>query len=306
MSEQFNAYLADFERYLRVEKGSAQLTIKNYISDLKQWQIGFKKISLNNIQDLTTNHIRLILADNFGNEEKLSNSSIQRKLATLRSFLDFLLEMKIITKNISKSVPTPKVKRKLPAVLTEQEADLLVQTVEKETEIKERTMLELMYSCGLRVSEVSNLKWNDIYFGSKQIIVKNGKGGKDRVVPMTDVLIKIIKSYQKSIADEKEYLFTNNKGNKLSERIIQKIMTETVKKSGISTHATPHTLRHSYATHLLSNGANLRAIQELLGHSSLSTTQKYTHLDLKQLAEEYDKTHPLASRKNQRQIKSKV
>ncbi len=305
----FKAYLADFERYLRVEKGSAALTVKNYISDLHQWQNCFQKNGINSVEGISTNHIRLALSENLGTDKKLSNSSIQRKLSTLRSFFEYLQELKVLTKNASKAIPTPKVKRKLPAVLTEQEADILVNTLNDDEHVRERVLLELMYSCGLRVSEVCNLTWNDIHYSSRQIIVKKGKGAKDRIVPMTDLLIKEIKKYYKTLEIENQFVFSNQKGNRLSERIVQKIMKDTLIKSGISTHATPHTLRHSYATHLLSNGANLRAIQELLGHSSLSTTQKYTHLDLKQLAEEYDRTHPLAAskqNKNQRQIKPKV
>ncbi len=311
MNDPIGIYLADFERYLKIEKGVSLLTIKSYLSDLKQWNKGFGELEINQVHEINPNHIRSVMGGRLNQKSKLTNSSIQRKLASLRSFFEFLLEMKIISKNFSKSVPSPKVKRKLPAVLTEEEADRLIHSVSQDTNFKERTMMELLYSCGLRVSELCSLQWVDVHFLSKQILVKKGKGSKDRIVPMTETVLKDLKQLQVETANKEKFVFTNNRGSRFSERFVQRLVANQWKQTGISTHVTPHTFRHSYATHLLSNGANLRAIQELLGHSSLSTTQKYTHLDLKMLSEEYDRAHPLAEKeingkKSQRQIKSKV
>jgi len=205
-----------------------------------------------------------------------------------------ILEKKLDS-NIAKLVPTPKSKKHLPNFLSEEQVFYLINCVENDSLAPERDKLIfiLLYECGLRVSEVCNLKWSQVLFESSQLRVENAKGAKSRVVPLLEATSKRLKSFADVSASE--YVFTNKNKKRLSERSVQLILKKYIQKTGLQGKITPHTLRHTFATHLLSNGANLRVIQELLGHSSLSTTQKYTHLDFKSMALEYDKAHPLAT-----------
>lgn len=308
MGSPLSGHFAAFERYLRVERGASDHTVRNYLSDLAQWDSGFIVQGLGSPSEIQTEHVRQSLNALMSGRRALSAESIQRKLAALRSFLGFLTEIGVVEKDASKTVPTPKARKKLPVVLSEEQAALLVEgTARAPLSTRDRALFELLYASGLRVSEAAKLDWSDIQWPSSQLMVRAGKGGKDRIVPILDGTRNILWMLKETSASaECPAIFRNSRGARLSTRAIHKIVSRKALALGIPTRATPHTLRHSFATHLLANGANLRAIQELLGHASLSTTQRYTHLDIKTLCEEYDRAHPLAREKNQRQIRRKT
>lgn len=285
-------FFGAFERFLRIERGASVHTVRNYLSDLKQWEIHFKGLGIRDANDITAESIREYL----GFRADVDAATLQRKLASLRTFLEYLRKEKVLSSDVAKVVPSPKQRRKLPQVLTEEQAGILAKpNPSQEISPRDRALFEILYCCGLRASEAAGLNWQDISWSEVQLRVKSGKGAKERIVPL---LPKVLDALNKLREDQKDTaqgpVLRNCYGNRLSTRSIQKIVVNRARAMGFSQHATPHTLRHSFATHLLSNGANLRAIQELLGHSSLSTTQRYTHLDQKALCEEYDRTHPLA------------
>lgn len=285
----FQAFLPKFERFLSVEKGASKHTVRNYLSDLNQWNADFGELEVESVNQLTTDLVRMAM----DRRSASSSGSMQRKLASLRSFLGFLMKEKILENDVVSAVPTPRSKKKLPVVLSEEQAgELLGFKTDNE---RDRLILEVLYGCGLRASEISNLKNADINWSTSQIHVKNAKGSKDRIVPVHSTLLNELKLFVTGAGDF--VVFKNKFGSQLSTRSIQKIVEKAVLNSSLPIQASPHTLRHSFATHLLSNGADLRSIQEMLGHSGLSTTQKYTHLDQKVLCEEYDKTHPLMKKK---------
>lgn len=292
MSASIRKHIERFEAYLALEKSASPHTIRNYLSDLRQWDVHFTKQGLKSLEELQADDIRVFL----GVDEKLSSATLQRKLASLRTFLEYLKKEKILSHDVSRAVPAPKARRKLPRVLNEEQAAAVVRGVRDEKENpRDNVLVEILYCCGLRASEAAALDWNDISWSEQQLRVRRGKGGKERIVPLIEAVsevLKKLKDEQKNPVDGP--VLRNYKGDRLSTRSIQKIVVKRATQLGLAAGATPHTLRHSFATHLLSNGADLRAIQELLGHSSLSTTQRYTHLDQKALCEEYDRTHPLA------------
>ncbi len=308
MESPLSGHFTAFARYLRVESGASDHTVRNYLSDLAQWDIGFAAQGVGVPSEIRTEHVRQSLDARMSGRRALSASSIQRKLAALRTFLGFLAENGLIEKDVSRAVPAPKVQKKLPVVLNEEQAALLVDgTMTVPLSTRDRALLDLLYTCGLRVSEAANLDWSDIHWSSSRLMVRSGKGGKDRVIPiLTGTKTLLWKFKEASSLATCPAIFRSSRGLRMSTRAIYNLVRKKALKLGIPVHATPHTLRHSFATHLLTNGANLRAIQELLGHASLSTTQRYTHLDIKTLCEEYDRAHPLAREKNQRQIRRKT
>lgn len=235
----------------------------------------------------------------------IGRSSIARKLATLRSFFRYLCREGVLAANPAKLVPTPKLPKRLPAHLTVDEVDrLLAPLGEKDAaSVRDLAILELFYASGIRLSELTGLDMRDMDIQGGLVRVK-GKGGKERIVPVGSKATTALRRYldrrseliqgSKRGAPEQEALFLNRQGGRLSPRSTARILLKYLNRSGLGPKITPHGLRHSYATHLLQAGADLRAIQELLGHSRLSTTQRYTHLNLDHLMEVYDKAHPRA------------
>jgi len=282
-------YLELFKDFLEIQKGASSHTIRNYLSDLRQWSDYFQAHEIVKWDEVELDHIRAFLGD----RTDLTPASEQRKLAALRSFLSFLKDKGFIKEDLSKTVPNPKSRKKLPTVLNEEEADALI--TPEAMKLRDWALIEVLYCCGLRASEAAELEWDDISFAQKQLRVRLGKGAKERIVPMIDAVLDTLKRLKETATIKTGPIFLNYQGGRLSTRSIQKIVNARAKAAGLNRRATPHTLRHSFATHLLANGANLRAIQELLGHSSLSTTQRYTHLDEKALCNEYDQAHPLAT-----------
>lgn len=285
-------HINKFLRHLEIEKGASEHTIRAYKKDLTIFSENFKS----DPADLDLNDIRGFIAEQINHGHK--KTTVSRRLATIRSFMKFLYSEGYIKKNPAKLVPSPKPPKTLPKFLAVDDAFSLVENPEGIGFIpsRDRAILELLYSSGLRVSELAGLNAEDINL--KEGLVKvRGKGKKERIVPIGKKAIDAIKTYmvEKVLLKKRESAFFLNKnGARLTDRSVRRIVIKYAKAVGISGKIGPHTLRHTFASHLLQGGADLRVIQELLGHSSLSTTQKYTHLDITHLMEAYDKAHPLA------------
>ena len=283
--------IQEFQDYLRFEKKYSENTITSYSNDLKKANMFFKKdftrLSKKDIQ----NYIQ-----NLSKEE--SASSISRSISTLKSFYKFLELNKYTIANPLTTITNPKTAKKLPKVLSEEEVDKLLDiNLKTDFDYRNKAMLELMYSSGLRVSELINLTVNDIDINNASVRVF-GKGSKERIVPLNDYATEALNNYilnhRRSLFKhgESNYLFLNNHGNKMTRQGFFKILQKTAKEKGIKSELSPHTLRHSFATHLLKHGADLRSIQELLGHSDISTTQIYTHITSERLQKNYEEFHP--------------
>ena len=228
-------------------------------------------------------------------------ASVGRKVAAIKTFFAYLNNRHDFLGNPAALLRAPRNQRHLPVYLEEEEVDQLLNidsSEEDELKLRDRAILELMYACGLRVSEVVGLDVGNLRFVDAVVRVM-GKGRKERLVPLGRVAAKVLKKYlakrQKADAGAGEAVFLNARGGRLSARSVSTLVKKYGLVTGLQKPLTPHAVRHSFATHLLQNGADLRVIQELLGHSSLSTTQRYTHVDVKRLLEVYDKAHPLAA-----------
>ena len=284
-------YIEEFIDYLRYEKKYSENTIISYQNDLKKVCVFFKKDFTNLTKKNIQNYIQSL-------SKKESTSSVSRTISTLKSFYKFL-EINKYTKNSPLgTISNPKNIKKLPKVLSEEEVDKLLDiNLKTSFDYRNKAMLELMYSSGLRVSELINLKVNDIDLNNASVRIF-GKGSKERIVPLDDYAIEAldnyIKNHRKSLFKhgENNYLFLNNHGNKMTRQGFFKILQKIVKEKNIKSEISPHTLRHSFATHLLKHGADLRSIQELLGHSDISTTQIYTHITSERLQKNYKEFHP--------------
>ena len=289
MTSPLAPHISPFLHHLAHEQGLSPHTIAAYGSDLRQWDLWLGEQGLEAAGELNADHVRLALLG----RTDLAGASLQRKLAALRALLSYLTEKKCIATNPARLVPTPRAAKPLPRVLTEEQTAAFLAALDG----RERLLMELIYGCGLRVSEAVGLCWGQVDLDTPCLRI-HGKGGKDRVVPLVRHLVLALTPYR--VAHEhapQNPVFPGPKGKALSVRSVQRLARKAWLTAGLPAKATPHTLRHCFATHLLGNGAYLRAIQELLGHSSLSTTQRYTHLEYKQLAAEYDRTHPLARKR---------
>lgn len=289
-----NSHIQKFLRYLEIEKGVSPHTLRAYRKDLEAFSNHVKS----KVEDIELNDIRGFVAEEINSGHKKTTAG--RRLAAVRSFLKFLYREGYIKSNPAKLVPTPKLPKMLPKFLS---VDDVFSLVEKPEGIgllpaRDRAILELLYSSGLRVSELSGLNAEDINVREGLVKVK-GKGKKERIVPVGTKAVEAIKTYliERVLLRKKDNaLFLNKNGKRLTDRSIRRIVIKYAKAIGVNSRIGPHTLRHTFASHLLQGGADLRVIQELLGHSSLSTTQKYTHLDITHLMDTYDKAHPLAKK----------
>ena len=286
--------------YLDKELNYSEDTIESYKRDLINYQeyLDKKNISYKNITKLEILDYLKYLDD-----IKLNNKSISRHLSSLRSFYNYLVEIKDIDSNIFKRIKNPKVEKKLPNYLSINEVEELLNSIKEDTkeEIRDKCLFELMYSTGMRVSEVSDLKLKSINISDNTIRVL-GKGSKERIVLYGEYFRDIINKYFKVrneflIKGNIDNLFINKNGDKLSRESIAYIVNKVERKSGINHKISPHILRHSFATHMLDNGADLRTVQELLGHENLDTTEIYTHVSNERLRSEYLKYHPNKNRK---------
>lgn len=288
--------IADYLEHLRYERNASPHTIAGYRRDLLQFQAFLEthRIRFSQINNVV---IRSFLADLYARADK--KSTIARKLAALRSFFQYGISRKWMTDNPAKVVATPKQEKRVPSFLSEEEMSSLLDLPlgSKPLESRDKSILELLYATGIRVSELVGLNLDDVNLEERLIRVR-GKGKKERLVPFGKIASQSLQLYlqrrgaiHKGDVDNKA-VFLNYLGNRLNPRSVQRMVSHYLRQTALKRKISPHSLRHSFASHLLSRGADLRAIQELLGHESLATTQKYTHLDLKQLLQVYRKSHP--------------
>ena len=289
-----DTYIDKFIEYLIIDKKYSENTIKSYKNDLKKFNKYTKKdITKINETDIK-NYIKYL------NKENDDTKTISHNISTLRSFYKFLLIEKIIKNNPMEYIELPKIRKSLPKTLSIEEIDKLLDiNLTDAFSYRNKAMLELMYSSGLRVSELVNVNIHDVDT-SNCIIRIMGKGSKERIVPLGDYAIRYIELYLKEYREKlikkemNDYLFLNNHGKKMTRQGFFKILKQIAQEKNIKTEFSPHTLRHSFATHLLNGGADLRSIQEMLGHESISTTQIYTHVSKEKLKENYNNYHPHA------------
>lgn len=276
----------------------SELTVKSYQTDLVDFfryaaherGIEPEKLALDEIDVY-------VIRSYLGNltEQGLMRKSVARKLAALRSFFKFLCREKILSANPVQRIATPKLGRKLPEFLYLEQMEALLCAPDGSTFLgmRDQVILELLYGSGLRVSELVGLNRQDADLSGSMIRVL-GKGNKERIVPLTGPAVRALKVYLQQRTDKGEALLVNYRFERLSDRSVRRILTKLMDQAGIDRHIHPHMLRHSFATHLLDGGADLRSVQELLGHAKLSSTQIYTHLTRERLKEVYSKAHPRA------------
>jgi len=291
-----------FIHYLSAEKNASPHTCRCYERDLEEFEDFLKRSRLSLSPE---GAIEMGKVDRMDIRKYLSflhrknkKSSIARKLSTLRSFFKYMVREQLTPSNPAKMVSTPKVEKFLPTTLTVDEAFRLMDSPAKSGRLRDRAILELLYSSGLRVGELVGLNSNqmDLDLGIVKVM---GKGRKERIVPVGLKAVQALKAYleERGTLEGEEPLFVNLRGGRLTARSVGRLVKKYTKRSGIFRKVSPHSLRHSFATHLLDAGADIREIQEMLGHASLSTTQRYTHVSLGRLMEVYDKAHPRSFKK---------
>ena len=294
----WNSIVQDYQFYLKIEKGLAKNSIESYTRDVKKLilYLDDNEINVSPI-NITEDTIQQFI---YTVSKKLNSRSQARLISGIRNFFDYLIFEDYRKNNPTDLIEAPKTGRKLPDTLAIEEIDLLIQTIDLSEPQGERnrTILETLYSCGLRVSELTNLKISDLFFeeGFIQVI---GKGNKQRFVPINSLTQKYIENYRTSIRVHinvqkgfEDTLFLNRRGKNLSRVMIFTIIKNLAEKAGIQKKISPHTFRHSFATHLLERGADLRAIQQMLGHESITTTEIYMHVDKSHLRDVMDAFHP--------------
>jgi integrase/recombinase XerC len=288
--------IAAFLRHLDRERNASPHTVKAYAEDLAQFTAHLKGELGREPEPQDVDHllIRAFLAQL--HRAGLSKSSAARKLAALRTFFRYLCREGVLKRNPARALLSPKVDRKIPPHLDEQDvAQLLEVAGEGEAVLRARAVLELLYATGIRCAELVGLDVSEVDFETRMVRVL-GKGRKQRVVPFGSRANDALSAYlqNRSCGPTTAALFVGPRGERLSDRAVRRLIANQVKKVALARRATPHSLRHSFATHLLERGADLRAIQELLGHASLSTTQRYTHVNARQILDIYNKYHPRA------------
>ena len=294
-------YLRGFLECLTVQKNYSVHTLKSYREDLQEF-IDFAE-AFNNGTQITPDSVNTILMRRFlsGLKERgLSRNSIARKLAATRSFYKYLNKEELALENIPAAISTPKKDKRLPKFLYYEEIEALLQApdIKKPLGMRDRAMLEVLYAAGLRVSELVAINYGDIDFGIGYVRVL-GKGQKERLVPLGQPALDAVRKYifarsGKYSLDKTAPLFLNARGGRLTDRSVRNIIDKYIGQAAISKQISPPSIRHSFATHLLDAGADLRSVQEFLGHASLSATQIYTHVTKSRMKSVYDKTHPRA------------
>lgn len=298
MQEKLKQQQADFLQQLKIEKRASEHTLKNYQRDLTHLAEYCLNHGLTDWGALTSADLLNHVATR--HRLGLSSKSLQRELSAIRSFYLFLMKTGQVENNPAQHVKAPKQARKLPKTLDVDQVNALLDAdASSVLEIRDVAMFELFYSSGLRLNELGSLNLNDIDFHDRQLTVISGKGRKSRLLPVGTQAIKALQAWldvRSGQSRDEMALFTSNRGKRLSNRSIQLRLKQWCIKKGISESVHPHMLRHSFATHLLETSRDLRAVQELLGHENISTTQIYTHLDFQHLAEVYDQAHPRAKK----------
>lgn len=282
--------LEKYNEYLKYELNYSFYTIKEYVLHVKDFitycdNNGVNYLSLS--KDDVINYLKFL------DEQKLSNKSIGTILSSLRCFYSYLLDNNYINLNIFKLISNPKLEKKLPSFLSYEEIRIVLDSINIDNilSIRNKMIIELLYATGIRVSELRNIKITDIDFNNKSIKVF-GKGSKERIVYFGDYAYDAIKLYLESRELKSEYLILNNNGKQISVRGIELIIKNVIDKACIKTKVSPHTFRHTFATHMLNNGCPLKSVQELLGHASLSSTEIYTHITDDYIKSEYLKNMP--------------
>ena len=288
-----------FLQFLETEKRYSQHTVENYSKDIDDLESFCSAKKINGWDEIKPHHLRTYASQIF--IDGLGARSIQRKLSAIRSFMNYLVRENLLRTNPADGIKTPKAPKKLPGVLDVDQINQLLNI--KETDpisLRDKAIMELLYSSGLRLAELVALNPIDLNIQDRSLTVI-GKGNKKRMLPIGSKAIDAIKAWiqirSQIAAPDEEALFVGNRGNRLSRRSIQSRINHWSKKNGLTQDVYPHLLRHSFATHLLEASGDLRAVQELLGHKDISTTQVYTHLDFQHLAETYDKAHPRSGKK---------
>ena len=291
----------DFKSYLRLEKSLSENSIEAYVHDIEKFVQCLNYFNYNiSPVEVTFEHIKEFV--NWINELGMSPRSQARIISGIRAFYKYLLLDDIIDNDPVALIETPKIGKRLPVVLTVQEIDDLINAIDLSTETgqRNRAIIETLYSCGLRVSELVNLKISNLFFAESYIKI-TGKGNKERLVPISNKAVKeinlYIDNYRNHLNIDKEnnnIVFLNRRGRKLTREMIFIIIKDLAKKIQLKKKISPHTFRHSFATHLIEGGADLRAVQEMLGHESILTTEIYTHLDMEFLRETIIQFHPRA------------
>ena len=300
----WNVYIRGFKNYLQIEKSLSNNTVDAYCRDIIKLNEFFNNDQFTKkINELSYEDFQNYLA--FLNKQKINARSQSRVISSIRSFFKYLILEKIVVENPSDLLENPKTGKKLPEFLTINEVDELVQQIDRSKSDGERNLaiIEVLYGCGLRVTELIELKISEIYWKEGFIRVI-GKGNKERLIPLGKIASKHLKVYleevrvhQKLSNEFIDHVFINKNGKKLSRVMIFKIIKKLTEMACIKKNVSPHTLRHSFATHLVEGGADLRAVQEMLGHQSITTTEIYTHLDKNYLKQSILDHHPLEKTK---------
>ena len=289
-------YLDDFIDYLIIEKKVSDNTKKSYYNELKKYINFLNKNKIYNVDEITRKHITLYIE--YLNKENNALKTIAHNITCIKEFHKYLIKNNIISYDCSENIESPKLRKSLPKVLSIEEVTKLLEfPLITPFDYRNKAMIELMYSSGLRVSELINLEVNDINFNMASVRCFT-KGSKERIIPIGDVALEHLKIYLDEYRNSllKGYicnkLFLNNHGKIMTRQGFFKILKGIAKKQDIKTDFSPHTIRHSFATHLLEYGADLRSIQELLGHEDISTTQIYTHITNNKIRDDYNMSHP--------------
>ncbi len=290
-------YIRDFKDYLTLEKGLSENTINSYISDLEIFA-DFLEKDKQNILYITEKDIHDFLI--FLKKKEYKATSVSRNLSSLRNFFLFLIEEKILENNPMTEISKPKTGLRLPKTLSLEEVESILKAPQGDyLGLRDKAILETLYATGMRISELTELDLNSVNL-ELSYVQCIGKGNKERIIPLGSIAHDAIEKYLEIVRPKliKDYritkLFLNNRGKGLTRQGVWKIIKSYAEKSGVKKDVSPHTFRHSFATHLLENGADLRSVQEMLGHSDISTTQIYTHISKKQLYKVYNSTHPRA------------
>lgn len=297
-------HITEFLSYLKHQRNSAENTVMSYARDLMEFYTYLKNHQVESLLDgnMQLEHLNPLMIRSYLSLlfQKNGATSIARKLSALRSFFKYYVKKGVLEQNPAKVIKSPKVPKKLPKFLNVDEINAMLAVELKNNKYgkRDRAILELLYSSGLRVSELVGLDIDqvDMVEGLARI---HGKGNKERIVPVGQKALEALKIYMQErqemrLVKDPEAIFVNKNGTRLSARSVQRLVAKVTGATGMNKSATPHTLRHSFATHMLGSGADLRSIQELLGHKSLSTTQRYTHVGVEELSKVYDKAHPKA------------
>lgn len=291
-----NQLLQTFQEYLSVEKGLSDNSIYSYGYDLNKFAIFLEKEHINFLEVKANDIMRFLEGER---ERKISAKTLAREVVAIRQFYKYLRDEKRLDSNPTEKIETPEVARTIPDYLTQTEIDELFKTIKEDNlyELRDKCIFELLYSSGLRISEACNLKMTDLDMENMTITVE-GKGGRQRLVPFGEKSLDILKKYlvesrteilKKRLCD---FVFVSKKGSYINRKSVWRLLNHYIKRTKIKKKVTPHTLRHSFATHLLENHADLKSVQELLGHIDISTTQIYTHMANKTLKEVHKKFHP--------------